>query len=438
MYIQPIPKRVITISLFTTTTSTRIALVTWSLPGGGVEIYLLRLGEYLVRHGYQVDIITTEEPGEWFDRIEPRGIRGVPIEGRQSSTHVQHALRIARQLVNGNYRVIFLNNAYAAQTALNILPDNVVAIPVLHGDIDLVYQKYCANPTAWNVAVAVSPKVQSEAQRRVPNRPVLFIPNGVHLPSVEAWQQRRRFGYPLKLAYIGRLDHEMKGIFFLPDILDGCLNRGMDVQLTVAGDGPDGDALIQAFKERGSHQRVVFLGKITIEQVYKTYLDAHVMLMPSFSEGLPTVLLEAQACGCVPIASFLREITDVVVTDRETGLLVDIGDVEGFVNAIAELYHHPDRWNQCSTAAHERSVGEFSVEAMGQSYQRLIQDCLAGRYPLLHGKRGWFPLDITMLSFKDFIPFWARRSIPKWINRNVRYLLKQLTGQGEILFLVTL
>lgn len=401
------------------TTPTRIALVTWSLPGGGVEIYLLRLGEYLTRQGFQVDIITTEEPGAWFDRIAPRGIGAVHIDGALVATPILHAMRVGRRLAAGNYQVVFLNGAYTAQLALNILPDDVIAIPVLHGDIDFVYRKYCANAGAWNVVVAVSPKVRREAQQRVPNRTVLFIPNGVDLPAEDDWLKRQPYAHPFRLVYVGRLEQRQKGIFFLPEILEGCLQRGLEVTLTIAGDGPDSESLQQAFAQRGLKDRVEFVGHLTPQQVYATYLDAHVMLMPSFWEGLPTVLLEAQACGCVPIASRLPEITDVAVADGQSGILVEIGDVQGFVDGITNLYTHPEQWAQCSAAAHAKVVNEFSVEVMGKTYQRLIAECLVGLYPLPHGKRGWFPIDLRMVTIKDFIPFWFRRLFPKSWKRAV-------------------
>ena len=377
-----------------------------------MEAFLLRLGSYLRQQGCDVELITTIEPGEWFGRLADLHIKAHHVAGYSRAglwAPLQHSLRVSSQLAAGGYDLIFLNHARHAQATLARLPEHVVAIPVLHNDVHEIYEVGCGNQDAWNAAVAVSPKVASNARQRVPHRPVLEITSGVELPNPSLWQKRRGFGTPLKLIFIGRLDHAQKGILWLPDIYQACLDRGVDATLTIVGDGPDAKELQRRLCQHQLQDTTRWVQGLTPAEVYELLLDSHILLMPSYYEGLPIALLESLACGCVPVASRLPGITDAAVEHGGTGMLVDVGHVAGFGEAVATLYNDPARWSRMSSAAHESAGRRFSVETMGQSYLRLITDALHGRYPLARRRKDQRALDLGLFSWKDFLPHPVRR-----------------------------
>jgi glycosyltransferase involved in cell wall biosynthesis len=196
---------------------------------------------------------------------------------------------------------------------------------------------------------------------------------------------------------------------WLPDIYRACLDRGVDASLTIVGDGPDSRDLQRKLTEYGLGNRTRYLKGLTPEQVYELLLDAHILLLPSQYEGLPIALLESQACGCVPIASRLPGITDAAVEDGATGILVEMGNVSGFADAVASLHGDPARWSRMSSAAHERVSRSFSVEAMGRSYWQLISEALTGRYPLPRPRSHRRLIDLSPFSWRDFLPHQLRR-----------------------------
>jgi glycosyltransferase involved in cell wall biosynthesis len=385
----------------------RIAFVTYAMHCGGMETFILRLGTYLRQEGCEVELVTTIEPGEWFGRLAELNIRAHHVAGYSPSgplTPYEHSLRVGTQLTAGEYDLIFLNHAKHAQAVLARLPESVVAIPILHNDVKDIYQVGCGNPDAWNAAVAVSPKVAASARERVPRRPVLEITSGVELPTPELWQRRQSFSRPLELIFIGRLDHAQKGVLWLPDIYQACLDRGVEARLTIVGDGPDAQALQDRLLRCHLHERTRHLRGLTPEQVYGLLLQSHILLMPSYYEGLPIALLEALACGCVPVVTRLPGITDAAVKDGETGMLTPVGDVAGYADAIATLYNDPARWSRMSSAAHESAGQRFSVDAMGRSYLGLIIEAVNGRYPLPLPRRNQHSFDLSVFSWRDFLP----------------------------------
>jgi len=386
--------------------------VTYSMYCGGMEAVLLRLGRYLRQQGCDVEAITTVEPGEWFGRLSELQIKAHHVAGYSASNFLVpllHSLRVGSKLADGKYDVVFLNHTRHAQASIARLPENVVVIPVLHNDAAEIYDVGCGNQDAWNVAVGVSPKVVATARRRVPHRPVMEISSGVELPGAALWQRRRAFGKHIELIFVGRLEHAQKGVLWLPEIYQACLDRGVDATLTIVGDGPDSEELQRKLSDYGLQDRTRHLKGLTPDQVYSRLLDAHILLMPSHSEGLPIVLLESQACGCVPVVSRLPGITDAAAEDGKTALLVEVGDVAGFAAAVASLYSDPARWSHMSSAGHERVGREFSVEAMGRSYLQLITDALNGRYPLPRPRKHQRSVDLRLFSWRDFLPNRLRR-----------------------------
>lgn len=399
----------------------RVALLApWMRPGG-VETYLLRLASFLAQQpDIEADIVITQERGPWFERIAQRRLPVQVIDGMRWTTPTRHTRRILRCLTDHPYDIIFVNHDKLTQTILPHLPERTVVIPVFHNDAEEVYATGCANADAWNLAIAVSRQVAHGVSLRLPRRPVRYIPNGVDLPDGVAWQQRQPFARPLQLLFIGRLSHAHKGVLFLPDIMRGCLERGMPVTLAVAGTGGDGERLRAACEaDDAVKSRVRFYGSLPLPDVYNLMLDSHVLLFPSFYEGFPLTLLEAQGCGCVPIASRLPGITDVAVEEGNTGLLVETGDVGGMVDAVRDLYTDPDGWQRMSTAAHAHVAQHYSTETMGQAYLDVIAEMMAGKYPLPHPRTADATLDTSLLTPRDFRPVWPReleRAIRRWLR----------------------
>jgi glycosyltransferase involved in cell wall biosynthesis len=322
---------------------------------------------------------------------------------------LSHSWRVGSKLIAGHYDALLLNHTRHAQASLARLPEHTVAIPILHNEVGHIYDVGCGNPAAWNVAVAVSPKVAANARLRVPHRPVVQISSGVDLPSESSWRARKTMGQRVELIFIGRLEHAQKGVLWLPDIYQACLARGIDAGLTIVGDGPDAHAVQAKLSVCGLLERTRLLNGLSPETVYELLLQSHMLLMPSLYEGLPIALLESQACGCVPIASRLPGITDTSVDDGLTGVLVEVGDVSGYADAVAALAGDPVRWSAMSRAAHAKIRQSFSVECMGTAYLQLIKDTIQGRYPLPRARKYQAPIDIRLFPWREFLPNRLRR-----------------------------
>jgi glycosyltransferase involved in cell wall biosynthesis len=383
---------------------------------GGVEMFLLRLCPHLRARGYDVEVLTTEERGEWFERMAAE-VPTSHVEGCGRFPRASHPLRVGAWLARARYDAVLLNGDEMAQQSLTMLPDRVVALPVIHSDSETTYRLNFANADAWNALVAVGPRIADRARAQFPARPVVEILHGVPLPEPAALAGR----YPaprdeLRIIFVGRIVQHVKNVLLLPEALRRCREAGVNARLTVAGDGPDLPLLRSRIHELSLAEHVRFVGAVPPEEVYRLLLDHHVLLLPSFFEGFGLAPLEAQACGCVPVASRLEGVTTPAMEEGKTGRLVAVGDVAGFADALTELGRDPEHWTTMSAAARAFAAERFSLERMTDDYARLIDAAVAGRYPLPRSRRGRLPVDPSMY-WRQCVPSWVRAAGRKVLGR---------------------
>jgi len=158
-----------------------------------------------------------------------------------------------------------------------------------------------------------------------------------------AAELRRQLGIPPRapvVLYVGRLTCD-KGIPELLEAFSQLIDRFPELRLLLVGCFEDGDPLpANTRKSLEAHSRVIFAG--AVQDTVPYYAIADVLVLPSHREGLPTVVLEAQAAGKPVIGASATGIVDVVV-DGETGLLFPVGDVLALAEAMARLIYHRQR-----------------------------------------------------------------------------------------------
>lgn len=207
------------------------------------------------------------------------------------------------------------------------------------------------------------------------HKPVVFIPNGVEpfwfAPAEVAGELEQPY-----VLYVGRLDR-VKGLDVLLSAWKQLPQRDRDRQLWLVGDGPERRVLEETVRREGLSRSVRFLGAVQdMEQLRALYRGAQALVLPSRSEGLPNVLLEAGACGTVCIGSAVGGIPEVIV-DGETGFLVPPSDVEALAGAIRHVLEMSEgERRQMGEQARQRVREHFSLERVVDQYVSLYEQVL--------------------------------------------------------------
>jgi glycosyltransferase involved in cell wall biosynthesis len=181
---------------------------------------------------------------------------------------------------------------------------------------------------------------------------------------------RYQFGIPAQapvLLFVGRLTSD-KGI---PELVRAFLKLGSqfpDLHLLLAGCFEDEDPLpIDTRKCLETHPRVVFAGPV--QDIATYYAIADVVVLPSHREGLPTVILEAQAAGKPVVGASVTGIVDVVV-DGETGLLFPVGDVPALAETLARLITDKTLASKLGRAGQDQVKRNFQQEQVWEALHR--------------------------------------------------------------------
>jgi len=146
-----------------------------------------------------------------------------------------------------------------------------------------------------------------------------------------------------------------------------------DVDLLIAGDGAERDALERMTCELGLGHRVVFLGEVRDQQLIDVYRGATLFVLPSHLETLSIVVLEAMACGLPVIATACGGPADHV-HPGETGFLVPVEDWRTMSEQMLLVLRDPDRAERMGRAARKRAVETFSTEIIYRKLDALYAE----------------------------------------------------------------
>ena len=201
-----------------------------------------------------------------------------------------------------------------------------------------------------------------------PKRPITVVPNGadaeVFLPR-DPVEARRRLGIPEGgpvVSYVGKLVPR-KGVDTLIESMGVLAAReGGAPHLVMAGIGPMRESLEQRASELGVADRITWLGKVPHDDVGWVMSTGDVFILPSLSEGLPTVVCEAMACG-LPVVATAVDGTPEIVDEPATGLLVQPHDIDGIAAALSRLLDDPALRAQMGAEALRRSAADYTWAA---------------------------------------------------------------------------
>jgi len=167
-------------------------------------------------------------------------------------------------------------------------------------------------------------------------------------------------------AAMFRPDVKTEGLTWVIRACGELYRQGQNFRLVIAGDGKERDKLLQLAHEHVPG-RVLFLGKIPREDMYRYYSAADVFVFPGIRESLGLVFLEAQSCG-LPVIAFNNAGVPEAVQDGKTGLLAPMYALGPFVDAIKRLIIDKNLRQQMGFAA-QSYVREF--HDLNKNYQEL-------------------------------------------------------------------
>jgi glycosyltransferase involved in cell wall biosynthesis len=230
----------------------------------------------------------------------------------------------------------------------------------------------------WMDAVVCVSEAQAAKVRRagVREERIAVIPNAVgeeaFAPPVAEYAARLRglFARPPRfiVGAAGRLSPE-KGFGHLVEAAAEVVRRGVDAGFVVFGDGPLRHQLTQCIVALGLSERFVLAGFHEDVGRFLPHLDLAVL--PSLTEGLPVVVLEALAAGVPVVATAVGGVPEVV-DEGVSGTLVAAADAPALADAIAEMFRPEVDRAVLGAAGQRRVQRDFSFAQQSVRYQELF------------------------------------------------------------------
>jgi glycosyltransferase involved in cell wall biosynthesis len=171
------------------------------------------------------------------------------------------------------------------------------------------------------------------------------------------------------LGYVGRLSVE-KGVTYLIDALARLKVKQAEVHLLIVGEGEQRANLQAQVESLGLRQAVKFLGERGDARQIIGALD--LLVLPSLTEGLPNVVLEAFAYKTPVVATAVGGVPELVI-DGETGWLVPPRDPHALAQAILDALANPEEARRRAENAYKHLLENFTVEKQVDKWEQALQ-----------------------------------------------------------------
>jgi colanic acid/amylovoran biosynthesis glycosyltransferase len=141
----------------------------------------------------------------------------------------------------------------------------------------------------------------------------------------------------------------------------------------VAGAGPQREELERLADDLGVAQAVSFLGAVGQEELHALYEAASVFCLPSFSEGVPVVLMEAMAMRLPVVSTKITGIPELI-EDEHSGLLVAPGRPDLLADALERLLADPSLRHELGSRGRDHVLAGFDAEASAAQLHSLFAE----------------------------------------------------------------
>ncbi len=246
-----------------------------------------------------------------------------------------------------------------------------------HGPEEFDKPKFIALPEKIRRArfvVAVSSFGRSQLLRNVPHAywPKIKVVHCGLEPAFHETIAAPAAGDERRLVCVGRLC-EQKGQLLLIEAARLLAERGTQFELVLAGDGEmrgEIEALVATYKLAGV---VRITGWISSDEVRSEILASRALVLPSFAEGLPVVIMEAMALRRPVVTTFVAGIPELII-HGEHGWLVPAGDLESLAAAMEEcLATAPEAITRMGESARQRVLQRHDVDKEAAKLAELIE-----------------------------------------------------------------
>ena len=173
------------------------------------------------------------------------------------------------------------------------------------------------------------------------------------------------------IGYVGRLSPEKGSMNFVHSI-PLLLQKNNSLKFILIGDGSLRESIEKYLQENNLDDFVHIAGWVQHDDLPKYLNNLKLIVLPSYTEGLPNIMIEAMACGTPVLATPVGSIPDVI-KDKETGFLLNNNSPESIADNVIRAIEYPYLAN-VTIKAKDLVEDEFTINAAIMRYRKIIED----------------------------------------------------------------
>lgn len=314
---------------------------------GGVELHMQNLAQELIRKGHTVEVFTSNRDFAGNKLPSTGEIEGIRIK------RFSNQISLFRAIKNCNHDIIHYHLFRVVYVDIAIIAGKISGKP-------LVFTPHCVYPAqSWGMKIAKIMYDNSSGRLSLafvdkivaltdndrndiikiganPDK-IEIVPNSIRFENFDILYSgelfKNKYGIDKFLLYVGRVDWN-KGLEYVIQAMPKLGKLGL--KLVIIGENVGYRAgLKKLSKELGVEREVIFTGKVPKEMLLSAYAACTLFILPSFYEGLPTVVLEAMAYR-KPVVASRTGGTKYVVKHGCNGFLIDYGSPDNIYNVVRE------------------------------------------------------------------------------------------------------
>ncbi|MEM5469126.1 glycosyltransferase family 4 protein [Celeribacter marinus] len=182
-----------------------------------------------------------------------------------------------------------------------------------------------------------------------------------------------------RIIFVGRLD-PVKGVPLLLDAMARVVRDHRDATLTVVGDGPSRHAVEEQSRALGLGDCVSFLGYRASDEITGLLEEADMLVLPSFAEGVPVVLMEAMASRIPVIASRVAGVSELI-EDGVSGFTIPAGDLDTLCARLDTLLSDGDLCIRMGNEGRQKVEADFDLSSEAAWIGALFEGALIETLP---------------------------------------------------------
>lgn len=177
------------------------------------------------------------------------------------------------------------------------------------------------------------------------------------------------------IGYVGRFSEE-KGVLNLIYAIDEIVKSNSDIRIILIGDGPL-KSVINSFLIKGNlTTKVKVTGWIPHNDLGVLLNEMKLLILPSYTEGLPNILLESMACGTPVLVSNVGAIPDLI-KDKFNGFILKSNSPSGIAESAIQALNYSAMEEQIIKNGLQLVRDEFTYASVALRYQDVLNDLIA-------------------------------------------------------------